>query len=84
MAREWTLPSMVSVNRLIQIYSIPIVIALYGVFLWIDHDNIDDPVIKQHIQNIKNSGGIDGLVLGGSNSVFSLVSSVLIMSATTG
>jgi hypothetical protein len=70
------MPSMVNANRFINMGAIPLVIVAYAVFLWIDHKYYDsfitDPDIEDHIQNIKNSGSVDGLVFGGSNAIFSL------------
>jgi hypothetical protein len=65
--------STVNANRFINTVAIPLVIIAYAVFLWIDHNRShDDPDIKIHLQNIKNIGGVDGLVFGGSNAIFSL------------
>lgn len=65
--------STVNANRFINMGAIPLVIIAYAIFLWIDHNRShDDPDIKVHLQNIKNIGGVDGLVFGGSNAIFSL------------
>ena len=70
------MPSMVSANRFINLFVLPLVIVAYGVFLWIDHNAHNNPFwyheIKVHMQNVKNIGGVDGLVFGGSNAVYSL------------
>jgi hypothetical protein len=63
---------MVNANRFINMGAIPLVIVAYAVFLWIDHNLNDDPKIKVHMQNIENIGGVDGLVFGGSNAIYSL------------
>src|SRR5215510_11262445 len=60
--------SMVNANRFINMGAIPLVIVAYAVFLWIDHNHHKYP----EIQNIKNIGGVEGLVFGGSNAVYSL------------
>src|SRR5262245_10216120 len=64
--------SMVSANRFIQMGAIPLVILAYAVFLWIDRNQNRDPYVKFHMQNIKNIGGVDGLVFGGSNAIYGL------------
>ena len=70
------MPSMVSANRFINMFVLPLVIVAYGVFLWIDHNAHNNPFwyheIKVHMQNVKNIGRVDGLVFGGSNAVHSL------------
>src|SRR5262245_37512495 len=69
------MPSMVSANRSINLAAIALVIVAYAVFLWLDH-NVHNPYwyheVKVHMRNIKNIGSVDGLVFGGSNSVYSL------------
>jgi hypothetical protein len=75
MELEWTMPSMVSANRFINMFVLPLVIVAYGVFLWIDHNAHNSYwyyEIKVHMQNVKNIGRVDGLVFGGSNAVYSL------------
>src|SRR5262245_37603241 len=62
--------SMVSANRFIQIGAIPFVILAYAVFLWIDRNQNRNPEVKFHMQNIKNIGGVEGLVFGGSNAIY--------------
>jgi hypothetical protein len=70
---ELTMLSMVSANRFIYIGAILLVAAAYAVFLWIDHNHNDHIAdIKRHIQDIENSGSVDGLVFGGSNAYYSL------------
>jgi hypothetical protein len=70
---ELIMLSMVSANRFINIGVIPLVTVAYAVFLCIDHNrNVNIAVIKHHIQNIQNSGSVDGLVFGGSNAFYSL------------
>src|SRR5262245_19776041 len=69
----WAMLSTVNASRFINMGAIPVVIIAYSVFLWIDHNRSrDDPDVKVHMQNIKNIGGVDGLVFGGSNAVYSL------------
>jgi hypothetical protein len=68
--------SMVSANRFIYIGAIPLVAVAYAVFLWIDH-NRNAHIIKHHIQDIQNSGSLDGLVFGGSNAYYSLSAEAL-------
>ncbi len=65
--------SMVSANQFTNIVAIPLITVAYAVFLCIDHNrnpNIAD--IKHEIQDIQNSGGVDGLVFGGSNALYGL------------
>ena len=69
---ELTMLSMVSANRLINIGAIPLVIVAYAVFLCIDHNRTGYADIKHHIEDIQNSGSVDGLVFGGSNAYYSL------------
>jgi hypothetical protein len=70
--------SMVSANRFINICAIPLVIVAYAVFLCIDHNrHLNIAYIKHHIQDIQNSGGVDGLVFGGSNGFYSLSAETL-------
>ena len=65
--------SMVNANRLINIGAIPLVAVAYAVFLCIDHNRSSSIALIQHqIQDIQNSSGVDGLVLGGSNAFYSL------------
>ena len=70
---------MVNASRFINIVAIPLVLVAYAVFIWIDHnrDQPDDPEVKVHIQNVKNSDSVDALVFGGSNAVYSLSSELL-------
>jgi hypothetical protein len=63
---------MVSANRLINIGVIPLVTVAYAVFLCIDHNRNGYADIKHHIEDIQNSGSVDGLVFGGSNAHYSL------------
>jgi len=75
MELEWTMPSMVSANRFINMFVLPLVIVAYGVFLWIDHNAQNSYWYREtevHMQNVKNIDRVDGLVFGGSNAVFSL------------
>ena len=69
--------SMANANRFIRMGAIPLVVVAYAVFLWIDHGLIRHPDIKIHMQNIKNIGGVDGLVFGGSNAIYSLSAETL-------
>jgi len=78
MALEWTLLSMVNVSRFISTGAIPLVLVAYAVFLCIDRtthpytrDRYDRDV-NVHIQNVKNGPGVDALVFGGSNAIYSL------------
>jgi hypothetical protein len=65
--------SMVNANRFINMVAIPLVISAYGLFLLIDHThNNESPLKEDHIQNIQKIGGVDGLLFGGSNAVYSL------------
>jgi hypothetical protein len=65
--------STVSANRFINIAAIPLVTVAYAVFLYVDHNrNVNIADIKHHIQDIQNSGSVDGLVFGGSNAFYSL------------
>jgi len=75
------MPSMVSANRFINTVAIPLVIVAYGVFLWLDHVHANQvsasynnqvPASRDHMQRIQKMGGIDGLLFGGSNAVYSL------------
>jgi hypothetical protein len=68
---ELTMLSMVSAKRFINI-AIPLVTLAYAVFLCIDHNRNGDADIKHHVQKIQNSGGVGGLVFGGSNAYYSL------------
>ena|SRR5438132_1129372 len=73
MDQELTMLSMVSANRFINIVAIPLITVAYAVFLCIDHNrNSNIALIKHQIQDIQNSGGVDGLVFGGSNAFYSL------------
>jgi hypothetical protein len=73
MTLELTMLSMVSANRFINIGVIPLVTVAYAVFLCIDHNrNLNITDIKHIIQDIQNSGNVDGLVFGGSNAYYSL------------
>jgi hypothetical protein len=74
--------SMVNANRFINLGAIPLVLVVYAVFVLVDHINhtrfhYDDPDVKVHIQNVKNSGSVDALVFGGSNAVYSLSAEAL-------
>jgi len=67
--------SMVSANRFINMSAIPLVLVAYVIFICIDysrHTRYEDPDVKVHLQNVKNSRGIDALVFGGSNAAYSL------------
>jgi hypothetical protein len=73
MTLDLTMLSMVNANRFINIGAIPLVIVAYSVFLCVDHNrNVNIADIKHHIQDIQNSGSVDGLVFGGSNAFYSL------------
>src|SRR6266699_4331363 len=78
MDQELTMRSMVSANRLINIVAIPLITVAYAVFLCIDHSrNSNIALIEHQIQDIQDSGGVDGLVFGGSNAFFSLSAEAL-------
>src|SRR6516165_3002267 len=67
--------SIVSANRFINMSAIPLVLVAYVIFICIDysrHTRYEDPDVKVHLQNVKNSRGIDALVFGGSNAAYSL------------
>jgi hypothetical protein len=71
------MPSMANANRFIRSFAIPFVIVVYAVVLWIDQDHNDDPAVKEHIRQIKNSGSVEGLIFGGSNAIYSLSAELL-------
>jgi hypothetical protein len=66
---------MVNANRFISVCAIPLVLAAYAVFIWIDHaydSRHPDPDVKVHLENVKKSRSVDALVFGGSNAAYSL------------
>ena len=67
---------MANVNRFINMGAIPLVLVAYAVFIWIDHAHNPrgryDPEVRVHMRNVKNGRGVDALVFGGSNAVYSL------------
>jgi len=69
--------STANANRFIRSVAIPLVIVAYAVFVWIDQDRNDDPVIKEHIRQIKKSSSVEGIVFGGSNGLYSLSAQLL-------
>jgi hypothetical protein len=78
MALEWTMLSMVSVNRFINAVVIPLVIVAYAVFLLIDYrDHTEVAPHRDRIQSIQKIGNIHGLLFGGSNAVYSLSAELL-------
>lgn len=70
------MPYMANVNKIIFWVFVPSIITLYIVFRIIEWSYMDDggraTISKQHLINLENSNGINCLILGGSNAVFSL------------
>lgn len=67
---------MVSVNRVILRFIIPFTIVAYIIFILWEHTLYDDAnrsqIAQTHINNIHSGTPINGLILGGSNAVYSL------------
>lgn len=67
---------MVSVNRFILNVGIPFVVVLYFVFLYWEYVQLSDhgrrEIVETHNSNLRRAGNVDGIILGGSNAVFSL------------
>ncbi len=70
------MPFMVSVNRFIWRFGIPALLLAYaGYLVWGYTQQTDGgrtAIIRQHLSNLQAMDHVDGLVLGGSNAVFSL------------
>jgi hypothetical protein len=77
---------MASVNRLVYFICFPILVISYGTYLYLDSkyyaDNGNNAIIKSNFEHLSSGKIVDGLVIGGSNALFSL--SAELMSKETG